>query len=198
MVGGELEAGNLAVAQKTASHNRQIALVRFDAQNAPFNAASFDTVICFEAIYYFPDPDRFVAEAVRVLKPRGVLVVGTVNCAWQDFHPSPYMFRYFNNVELFELLEPHFGKIELYGGFPVQQEDFRAKIISLIKRIAMAGHLIPGSLAARAYLKRIFFGPMQPIPRQITEEIVPDERPVSIRSDEVNREFKILYAVAVK
>lgn len=195
VIGGDLDAGNLAVARKIVTPEQQISLVRFDAQALPFSHTSFDTVVCFEALYYFPDADQFFAEVVRVLKSDGIMVLCLVNRAWKDFHPSPYAHRNFNNLELFQLLSSHFGNIEIYGGFPTQNQGIRAKVISLVKRIAMAGHLIPDSLAARAYLKRIFFGPMLPIPTQVTEAIVPDERPVPIRPDRVNTEFKILYAV---
>jgi len=166
VIGGELDSKNLTIAKKVAPSDRYIALIRLDAQILPFRAASFDTVVCFEAIYYFPEPERFITEVARVLRPEGLLVLGTVNCAWQDFHPSPYTHRYFNSRELFRLLQPHFTSIELYGGFPIPKASARTKILSLIKQVAMSAHLIPGSLAARAYLKRIFFGPLQPFRRR--------------------------------
>jgi ubiquinone/menaquinone biosynthesis C-methylase UbiE len=51
-----------------------------DAEEIPFDDASFDLVTCRIAPHHFPNPDRFVAEAARVLRTGGrfVLVDSTV------------------------------------------------------------------------------------------------------------------------
>lgn len=49
--------------------------VAADAESLPFAAGSFDLVTCRIAPHHFPRPDRFVAEAARVLKPSGRLVL---------------------------------------------------------------------------------------------------------------------------
>jgi hypothetical protein len=72
------------------------------------------------------------------------------------------------------------------------------KIISLLKRSAVKLKLIPGSLKARAYLKRIFMGRLVLLPHEITEGMSSYEPPIEISADEVNRKFKILYAVGQK
>jgi MPBQ/MSBQ methyltransferase len=45
-----------------------------DAGRLPFADASFDRVLCVEAMFHFASRRQFFAEAVRVLKPGGVLV----------------------------------------------------------------------------------------------------------------------------
>lgn len=46
-----------------------------DAENLPFEDASFDCVTCRIAPHHFPDVPKFVSEAVRVLKIDGTLVI---------------------------------------------------------------------------------------------------------------------------
>ena len=46
-----------------------------DAEALPFGDESFDIVTCRIAAHHFPRPERFVAEAARVLRPGGRLVL---------------------------------------------------------------------------------------------------------------------------
>lgn len=50
-------------------------LARADARALPFAAAAFDAVTCRIAAHHFADVPRFVAEAVRVLRPGGRLAI---------------------------------------------------------------------------------------------------------------------------
>jgi ubiquinone/menaquinone biosynthesis C-methylase UbiE len=61
------EAAKLA--RKRDLANMQIAVA--DAEQLPFPARSFDIVVCRLAAHHFPQPQRFVAEAARVLKRGG-------------------------------------------------------------------------------------------------------------------------------
>lgn len=44
-----------------------------DAERLPFRAAAFEAVTCRIAAHHFPNPERFVEEAARVLTPGGTL-----------------------------------------------------------------------------------------------------------------------------
>jgi SAM-dependent methyltransferase len=48
----------------------------------PFDDASFDLVVCFEAFHYVPDPAAGVAEIERTLRPGGRVLV-TVPLTWE-------------------------------------------------------------------------------------------------------------------
>lgn len=53
-----------------------LALVRADAADLPFADAEFDLVNCVGAVHLFPDAERALGEARRVLRPGGHFTVG--------------------------------------------------------------------------------------------------------------------------
>ncbi|MFQ5553028.1 MAG: methyltransferase domain-containing protein [Thermoplasmata archaeon] len=61
---------------RRAARKLPIPLVRGDAENLPFQAASFDAVLSSGSIEYWPDPKRALREMHRVLRPRGFALVG--------------------------------------------------------------------------------------------------------------------------
>ena len=198
VVGGDIDEKNVRLARELYGAQENIFIELIDAHNLPFEAKTFDVVLLFEAIYYLKSPSKFVAEARRVLKDGGILIICTVNKDWKDFHPSPYTYKYFSVPELYYLLQKgDFSVKGIYGAFPVEK-GLKSGIISFIKRIAVKLDLIPGSLRARAYLKRIFMGKLQPIPKEIYEGMAPYEEPVILDPRKINREFKIIYAVGEK
>lgn len=71
-----------AAARPTSDGGGPIRWVCGDACAMPFAPASFDAVLAVECIFHFPSRDAFFAEAARVLRPGGRLVL----C---DFVPSP-------------------------------------------------------------------------------------------------------------
>lgn len=53
--------------------------VQADAGRLPFGDRSFDAVVCTEALHWFPDQVRALAECRRVLVPGGRILVALVN-----------------------------------------------------------------------------------------------------------------------
>jgi ubiquinone/menaquinone biosynthesis C-methylase UbiE len=62
-------------ARKVASYPGRVALVWRDAMELPFPNASFDLVTCLEALEFMPRPEQALAEAIRVIRPGGMLLV---------------------------------------------------------------------------------------------------------------------------
>ena len=197
VVGGDIDRRNVELA-RGIYRDSAVVVREMDAHELPYDQPSFDLILLFEAIYYLHDPASFVRAAARALRGGGVLIICTVNRDWGDFHPSPYTHTYFSVPDLYRLLEPVFEEIGLYGAFPVESSGAGSSLFSFIKRMAVHYELIPGSLAARANLKRIFMGPLQPLPKQVVEGIAPYEAPTVIDSVRVTADYKILYAVAKK
>lgn len=66
-----------AVADTKAAALDQVAYVRGDAADAPFQDASFDAVCCFAALNLFADPFAALDSFARVLTPGGRLAIFT-------------------------------------------------------------------------------------------------------------------------
>lgn len=196
VVGGDIEERNVALARKLYQNRSNIDIGLIDAHRLPFSDRSFDLVLLYEAIYYLREPQKFVFGAGRVLKQDGALIVCTVNKDWEDFHPSPYTHKYFSVPALYGLLKNTFSEVKLYGASPVAGDGAGNSVMSLIKRLAVKFNLIPGSLRARTYLKRIFMGKLEPLPEEIYEDMITYEPPLEITADKSNKDFKIIYAVA--
>ena len=67
----------IPVAEKVAAEKgiTNVTLETADAEALPYADASFDLVTCRIAPHHFPNINRFVSEAVRVLRPGGILAV---------------------------------------------------------------------------------------------------------------------------
>jgi SAM-dependent methyltransferase len=68
----------LAAAQQRLGHLPNVAFAPGDVQALPFDRPSFDEVLLFHVLVYVEQPARALAEAARVLRPGGLLVVTTV------------------------------------------------------------------------------------------------------------------------
>lgn len=198
VVGGDVDEKNVALAKKIYQNRKNTEIELMDAHAIEYQNDSVDLVLLYEAIYYLKEPKKFVSEASRLLKKNGVLIICTVNKDWEDFHPSDYTHQYFSAPELYDLLKDKFPDVKLYGAFRIEKRGLKNEIVSLIKRAAVKFDLIPGSLRARAYLKRIFMGKLFPLPEEVSEDMAPYEEPVPIPSESINKDFKIIYALARK
>ena len=79
----------LAVVEFAAQHLRseRVTFQRADAQDLPFDDATFDLVLCLFGVMFFPDKIRANAEARRVLQPGGRYVLVTFDRL--DLNPIP-------------------------------------------------------------------------------------------------------------
>lgn len=196
VMGGDIDESNVEAAARYYSGRNKVTVLNLDAHNLPFEDDYFDVVLLFEAIYYLEKPEMFIAEAHRVLKQDGLLIICTVNKSWKNFHPSKYSYEYFSALELVELLRKCFARVELYGAFREVEGGASFAIFSVIKRTASKLRLIPGSLKAREFLKRLFIGRLEPIPNEVSDRIADYHKPLLLRNDQAFESYKILYAVA--
>ncbi len=194
-VGGDYSHELLTVAR--SHYGARIPLVRFDAQALPFRGETFDVAILYEALYYLNDPDQFMRECRRVLRSGGILMLCTANREWLDFNPSPHSVRYLSAAELRQILTRHGFNAELQAAFPVDRKSARDRTVSLIKRSAVALHLIPKTMKGKAFLKRVFLGRLVTMPAELTAGMAERAVLAPITSDQTPG-FKVIYAVGVK
>ncbi len=194
VVGGDYTE---SLVRKTHAHYRdRLPLLRFDGQAMPFRGRSFDVVILFEAIYYLPKPEDFLAECRRILRPGGILLLSTINPEWSDFNPSPLSTHYFSASELAALFRENGFETTLQGAFPVEKPSVRGSLVSSVKRAAVTLNLIPGSMKGKQFLKKMFYGKLIPLSPELTEGAADYAPPETIVAGENASRYKVIYAVA--
>lgn len=172
----------------------RINLLRLDAHKLPFKENSFDVVIFYEAIYYLESPDEFVRECIRILRNNGFIIICTVNKDWSDFNPSPFSFKYFSAPELYTWLSQYGSNVKIFGNCFVEADSPKDKIISIIKRTAVALHLMPKTMRIKQIFKRFFFGKLIILKGELTDGMVDYSSPVLIAHDIPNPSYKVLFA----
>lgn len=75
----------------------------YDGKVFPFASESFDCVICNQVLEHVFEPENFLSEIFRVLKPEGILLL-TVPFIW-DEHEQPFDFARYSSFGIKYLLE---------------------------------------------------------------------------------------------
>ncbi|HVF02595.1 MAG TPA: class I SAM-dependent methyltransferase [Rubrobacteraceae bacterium] len=114
----ELSPGMLEIARRRAQELGVQAELRVgDAHDLPFPDASFDTVVATLALCTIPDDERAVAEAARVLRPGGLLLL--LEHVRSPILPVRILQRAFNPltvlIENDHLLREPLGHIQVAG-----------------------------------------------------------------------------------
>lgn len=193
VIGGDFDPEIVAVAQREARGRYEVR--QMDAQALPFPDASFDTVCMLEALYYIPDAMRFFTEARRVLRPGGRLFVCSANREWDGFNPSPFSVRYYSLAELGEMMRSLGFTPELRVGFPVQKRGPRDAVLHWLRRVAVRSGLIPKTMGGKEWLKRIVYGKLVPMPRELTEETGEVHETYPHPTDKPVTGYRVLYAI---
>ncbi len=100
----------------------------YDGGRFPFDDAAFDSVLCNQVLEHVFNPEDFVAELCRVLKPGGRLLL-TVPFVW-DEHEQPWDYARYSSFGLRALLERH--------GFKVLRQRKLLADASLLFQLAIA------------------------------------------------------------
>ena len=196
LVAGDISRELLALAE--AHYGSRVDLRKLDACKTGLESASFDAVILFEAIYYLQNVHLFLDEVYRLLRPGGQLLLATANKDLVDFNPSPFSFQYFNPPELSALLGEHGFDSAFFGGSPVPSAGFKNQTLRSLKRFAAGHRLIPKSMNGKRILKRLVFGSLKPMPRDLTNSHYKFVAPVPIPANFPDDLHQVLYCLARK
>jgi ubiquinone/menaquinone biosynthesis C-methylase UbiE len=194
VVGGEFTPGLLEEARR---HLPDTELVQLDAEQLPFADGTFDVVLMLEMIYYVHDLDRAFEEARRVLREGGRLMVCLPNRDRPDFNPSPFTVSYPNPPELAVLFARHGFDAKVFGGFPIEAESQRDRMLRPARQLAIRLHLIPRSMRAKAAIKKILYGRL-PIMGGVREGMAEYSPLVELDPGRPTADFKNLYAIGAK
>ncbi len=75
LVGIDLSQKALQEAKKRTKNMTNVALVRADADNTPFQDHTFDKVFAITVLQNMPDPTKTISEMKRVSKPQAIFAV---------------------------------------------------------------------------------------------------------------------------
>lgn len=196
LVAGDYSPEVLAVARKTVGES--VPLSVFGAEAMPFADASLDRVLLFEALYYINPPEAFFAEAHRVLRPLGSILIVTANKDLYDFHPSPFATRYLGTTELLDALTRAGFAVEMWGYLDTTEVSLRQRILRPAKAIASKLGLMPKTMKGKKWLKKLFFGSMVEMPASLADLPFAYNPPEPIKTDVPDRRYKVIYCRATK
>jgi ubiquinone/menaquinone biosynthesis C-methylase UbiE len=122
--------------------------VEGDATNLPFDDATFDAILIVTVLCFSGDPQKVVAEAFRVLRPGGRLVLGELGrysswAAWRHLRGLAGS-RIWRNARFFSLRELRdllrragFSDLSSHAAvyYPPSQLIARASVTDLVERI---------------------------------------------------------------
>ena len=131
------------------------------------------------------------------VRPSAGMVLSTANREWTGFNPSPFSVRYFSADELRDLLNAAGFSVTLRASFPEQPSALH-RIVGVLRRAAVALHLIPRTMAGKALLKRLFYGQLEPIPGRLDLSRYTPAALVPLDSITDLSPFRVLYAEATK
>lgn len=165
------------------------------AEEIPLPDKSQDLVVSFETIEHVPQPELFLDECVRVLRPGGTLVISTPNLDIyrvgtpnNPFHCSEMDVRHFERI-----LKVRFEQVSLFGQTPPDSVFLRqrglGRFIKMVRGIFLPARTRPLGETTRQRVVELCAQPLNPIQRFLS--------PNAVRAMPAAQLEKCCYIVAV-
>lgn len=194
--GTDLSPSNVAVGRRIFGEDLPVTAASAVPIDAPDR--SLDRVVILEALYFLPDAGAFIAEAFRVLRPGGELLLTVNNRNSLNFSPSWMGVTYFGVGELHQALADAGFEPAIFGGCRISPgSDRRQLLLAPVKRVVQGLGLTPRNKRLRQFVKQVMYGKARPLAPAIPEDHPhPELQPLD--PARAHPEFKILYAAATK
>jgi SAM-dependent methyltransferase len=137
---------------------------RADMRSLPFARDTFDSVVSVQSIEHVPDPERVLAEVVRVLRPAGRAIFVTPNRLTFGRHDEiidPYHYVEYDAAQLRDLCARFFHQVEVSGlrvseRYRAIHDDERRELNRLLSRDPLRlRRLVPRTVRQRLYDRRL-------------------------------------------
>ncbi|MBX3010975.1 MAG: class I SAM-dependent methyltransferase [Caldilineaceae bacterium] len=163
----------LRVAQR--HYGQRLPLVAADAEQLPFISHAFDLILAFEAIYYLQQLDWFLAEAQRLLRSHGTLLLCTSNPDWPHFVAGAMSVHYPSLPELAaQLTLAGFQQPQFYGAFPTPtHRPFYKTWLAQVRKYALQQKVFTTDSILTRHLKQLAYGRLIPLPAELTLTSLP-------------------------
>lgn len=182
--------------QAKAGMGSRVEFKEAPAELLPWPSDSKDVILCYEAIYYFDNVDKFMIEAKRILKKAGKLLLVVCNKDLFDFTPSPFAKEYFGVRELKMLCEKHGYTSRFFGGTKIKDVDLLQRMLRPVKAIISRLGLMPKTMKSKKLLKRIVFGKLRPMPERLNINSSLYIPPEPISGEQANYDYKVILCEA--
>ncbi|MDD0852510.1 class I SAM-dependent methyltransferase [Halobacteriovorax sp. GB3] len=192
--GGDINPAVVELAKKnnpfSNAHFKEL-----DAHKLSFDDNSFDVILCFEALFYFQDVDKCIAEMKRVLRPGGKALICIPNKEIKGFIGSQYSVAYYNNAELKKIFEKSFSEVQIFGTFKIASDVVKnARFLRI--QAAKLMNILPGAKVIKEALKKVLLKKNIELQKNLTIEDEFEEAIDLLDENLVDNDYKLLYCFA--
>jgi ubiquinone/menaquinone biosynthesis C-methylase UbiE len=194
-----VQAGDITpslVSRARDHYRKRYAIGVMDAQAVSLPSSSIDVIVLFEAIYYLPRPDAFLAECRRILRPGGRLLLTTANKDVGDFNPSPYAQANYGVLELGDLLRRGGFSFDVFGYWSQTRDGLLHRALKPAKRALVSAGFMPKTMQGKKFLKRFVFGKLVAMPSELIVGQAAYDSPTVLSAQSADQTFRVIYCAA--
>jgi SAM-dependent methyltransferase len=151
----------LARRQLEARGVERPSVVHASCYRLPFDDSTFDYVSSIEVIEHLSEPEQYLSEIRRVLRPGGAAVITTPHSSQDGALHDPFHIREYTGAELRALLHEYFGRVEVWGmnSAALDRLYFRATGVGPLDKVIRGGVKVFAKWVFNPYLYHLTSSP---------------------------------------